>query len=43
MKVSYDKDQLVGWGKNETGQLANSMIAFVNRPIKIKLPELGKN
>ena len=43
MKVSYNKDELLGWGKNETGQLGNTMVAFANKPIRIKLPELNKN
>ena len=38
-KISYRKDELYGWGKNEAGQLATSMAFFVNKPVKIKLPE----
>lgn len=43
MKVSYNKDKLFGWGKNETGQLGNNMAVFFNKPVGIKLPELNKN
>lgn len=42
MKISYDKDLLFGWGKNETGQLGNNMTVFAAKPIRIKLPELAK-
>ena len=37
-KISYNKDKLYGWGKNQTGQLGNSMAVFVNKPVNIKLP-----
>ena len=42
-KISYKKDKLFGWGKNETGQLGNNMAIFVNKPVSIKLPELNKH
>lgn len=43
MKLSYKMDRLWGWGKNDTGQLGNSMANFAKVPVNIKLPEFNKN
>lgn len=42
-EISYSADELYGWGRNDAGQLGNSMALHVQKPIKLKLPEFAKN
>ena len=37
-EISYSGDELYGWGRNDSGQLGNSMMQFAHKPIRIKLP-----
>lgn len=42
-EISYQGDELYGWGRNDNGQLGNTMMQFAQKPIRIKLPDFSRN
>lgn len=42
-EVSYQGDELYGWGRNDTGQLATNQMQHAQKPVKIKMPEYQNN
>lgn len=41
-EISYQGDELFGWGRNDNGQLGNTMMQFAHKPIRIRMPEFAR-